>query len=394
MRHSKSILILLLLLSAANSTLAQLATNQKETLFEYYRNNSNFSQSYDEIAKIIDNADAEQIGKFSQCANAMIDIKDAGFFAYFLKNDNNPIAFLRGCLQGDTIFTQGKTSILKKLLPSFSEGVLRNFEDQPYLAYSNMNFYHNYENVFNSINLQKCVDEYISRQSQEPLTYYETATMIQTFYVLYPQEMEILEKAVNKEVIVENNPANRDSLMFYYFASKMNAFLLNEMHDNAEKIKESAENDLVFCDRMMTKLLTENKSDEDISKGSLFEEFEVTNTKPEKYKTKAILESGVCYLIEASGEVSDWTGHTDGVDPMFGYAQWRWPDGVAKFGQLRVNGYSLEEISGQTLSYNSSHVYTVTVTGDGRSWEFYSSDAQGSEGDNEGKFLVKIYTCR
>lgn len=395
MRHAKSIFIILLLLNAANNILAQLATNQKEALFEYYKNNSNFSQSYDKIAKIIDNADAEQIGKFSQCANAMIDIKDAGFYAYFLKNDDNPIAFLRACLYEQSGDPQaGKNTLLKKLLPSFSEEVLRKFEYSPYLRYTKSNTYYGYEKIFSAMNLQKCVDEYISKESQEPLTYYETATMIQTFYVLFPQEMEVLEKAVSKEVVVENNPAQRDSLMFYYFASKMNAFLIDEMYANAVKLKESSENDLIFCDRMMTQMLTDKESNDNISKGSLIEEFDVTNTKPEKYKTKAILESGVCYVIEASGEVSDWTGYTDGVDPMFGYAKWRWPDGEAKFGQLRVNGYSLEEISGQTLSYNSSHVYSVTVTGDGNSWEFYSSDAQGSHGDNEGKFLVRIYRCR
>lgn len=142
--------------------------------------------------------------------------------------------------------------------------------------------------------------------------------------------------------------------------------------------------------RIKVEKIKENCNCDENKPGLVSETKEVRNDKPEKIYTTDILEEGATYLIEASGQVSDWdTKNPVGVDPCYCYIQWRCPT-PEPWGQLIIDGKNMHQINGSTIPYNPGHTYSVKYTGTGKKMELYCSDAQGSSGDNSGKFKVVI----
>lgn len=115
----------------------------------------------------------------------------------------------------------------------------------------------------------------------------------------------------------------------------------------------------------------------------------VSNTDSNGARTSFATEPGATYQITASGVVSDWPDHEDGVDPAYCYGPWRCAAPEAWY-QLRINGKGLNEIAGHDLPYNGGHTYTVTFTGDGSPISFVTADAMSSAGDNHGAFTVTV----
>jgi hypothetical protein len=117
---------------------------------------------------------------------------------------------------------------------------------------------------------------------------------------------------------------------------------------------------------------------------------DVSNTKPVKVKTPFSTSPNCDYLIEASGDVSDWSDKSGGVDPVWCFAEWRCGKKGEPWQQLRIDGQGMAELAGHTLDYNSSHTYKIKIRGTGKPLEFWAADAQGSSGDNKGAFKVRI----
>src|ERR1700741_2054141 len=109
--------------------------------------------------------------------------------------------------------------------------------------------------------------------------------------------------------------------------------------------------------------------------------------------TSAATEQGAVYEISASGVVSDWSDHQDGVDAVYCYGQWRCAQPEA-WNQLRIDGKGMTEIAGHDIPYNGGHSYSVEFTGDGAPIEFYMSDAMSSAGDNSGAIQVTVTKLR
>jgi len=125
--------------------------------------------------------------------------------------------------------------------------------------------------------------------------------------------------------------------------------------------------------------------------GALLEELTVPNDKAEKVTSKVVLETGKIYLIEGSGEISDWANKTDGVDPVWCYADWKVGSNPVVWDQLRIDDKGMTEIAGDKLPYNSNHTYSVKYEGQGKPVVFNCLDAMNSAADNSGFFTVKIY---
>jgi hypothetical protein len=125
--------------------------------------------------------------------------------------------------------------------------------------------------------------------------------------------------------------------------------------------------------------------------GDLVETLIVPNDKPVKVKSTAVLEKGRRYVIEASGAVSVWSHKKDGVDAVWGYAEWRYGKKGQIVNLLRIDGKGMSEIADKPLPYNSQHIYQVRYEGQGKQIEVYSTDAQNSWTDNSGSLTVKIY---
>ena len=127
--------------------------------------------------------------------------------------------------------------------------------------------------------------------------------------------------------------------------------------------------------------------------GVFVESLVVPNDKPVKVLSKTVFEKGKRYIIEAGGIISDWQDKTDGVDPVWCYAEWRCGKEGMVWDQLRIDGMGMTDIAGKIIPYNPGHTYRVVYSGEGRPVEFYALDAQGSPGDNSGSFGVNIYTA-
>jgi hypothetical protein len=117
----------------------------------------------------------------------------------------------------------------------------------------------------------------------------------------------------------------------------------------------------------------------------------IPNDKPVKVTSTHVLERGKWYVLEASGVVSDWSDHKDGVDPVWCYAEWRCGKTGEAWQQLRIDDRGLADIHGSAIPYNPQHVYRVRIQGQGRPIVAYASDAQNSAGDNCCSFTLRIY---
>lgn len=124
----------------------------------------------------------------------------------------------------------------------------------------------------------------------------------------------------------------------------------------------------------------------------LLETLSVPNTSPAKVATRTSTVKGAPYLLEASGEVSNWSGRLRGVDALYCYAVWRVGKEPQKWAQLRVDDRSLEELGGGApLPYDPRHVYRVPFPGTGAPLGLHLSDARDSWVDNRGALTVRLY---
>lgn len=126
-------------------------------------------------------------------------------------------------------------------------------------------------------------------------------------------------------------------------------------------------------------------------KEELLEELVIPNTRPEKILSRTVLEMGREYVIEASGTFDDWGNTPHGIDAVWCFAEWRCGRQGQAWNQLIINGKGMTEIAGQTIPYDSQHVYRIKYRGQGNRVEFYMIDAQNSWQDNLGAVTVRIY---
>ncbi len=124
-----------------------------------------------------------------------------------------------------------------------------------------------------------------------------------------------------------------------------------------------------------------------VSNGLISESFSLPYIKSTVYETSDILADGATYIVTASGQVSCWYDHTDGVDACFCYAKWRCPT-MEYWGMIRINEMSLRDFDPK-LQYNASHVYKVKMKGNGQKAKIFAYDGGGYE-DNNGTFNVTI----
>lgn len=107
------------------------------------------------------------------------------------------------------------------------------------------------------------------------------------------------------------------------------------------------------------------------------------------------LSAGVDYVVEASGVWSAWSDRRDGVDALYGYAQWRVGNTPEFWNQLLLDDRPMGDIAkenGQSVAYNPAHVYTATLRGTGQRVKLQIVDAKnGSWSDNHGGLTVAIY---
>ncbi|HET6284536.1 MAG TPA: hypothetical protein VFH73_26505 [Polyangia bacterium] len=111
--------------------------------------------------------------------------------------------------------------------------------------------------------------------------------------------------------------------------------------------------------------------------------------------TNQPLAAGVDYVMEASGVWSAWGDRRDGVDALYGYAQWRVGNTPELWNQLLLDDRPMGDIAkqnGQSVAYNPAHVYTTTLRGTGQRVKLQIVDAKnGSWSDNHGGLTVVIY---
>lgn len=75
-------------------------------------------------------------------------------------------------------------------------------------------------------------------------------------------------------------------------------------------------------------------------------------------------------------------------DAVWRYDYWK---GHLVDNQLRIDGYGMTEIAGETIPYNPQHVYRVQYQGQGKPVEFYVSAAMSDySSDNISSLTVKI----
>lgn len=117
----------------------------------------------------------------------------------------------------------------------------------------------------------------------------------------------------------------------------------------------------------------------------------VSNESPDHVQTDFVSTVGKTYIIEASGEVSDWAGLHDGVDPVWCYAVWRCGEQGEVWLQLRIDDKGMNDYVTTPLPYNPAHLYVIEIPGTGKPFTFHTYDSQNSAGDNEGFFVVDVY---
>lgn len=125
--------------------------------------------------------------------------------------------------------------------------------------------------------------------------------------------------------------------------------------------------------------------------GGMLDMLTIPNDRPVKVTSSVTLERGRWYVIEASGIITDWSDHKDGIDPVWCYAEWRCGKNGEHWQQLRIDDKGLSDHAGSTIPYNPQHVYRVRIQGQGRPLVAYASDAQNSWSDNAGAFTLRIY---
>ncbi len=102
------------------------------------------------------------------------------------------------------------------------------------------------------------------------------------------------------------------------------------------------------------------------------------------------------YFVVGEGVCSLWDDHTDGVDSVFCYAQWRIGDTPQVWGQLELSDPSIHlsdliaQNTGNPAIYNPSHVYEAVVIGEGKTLKARVFDG-GGYSDNHGELRISVY---
>lgn len=254
----KTIIFVFLLLFPCGLLFAQSDQFEKNALLDYYRYDPAYKDNFDKIEKLVNSADPEQQRKFSQCAQAIIDINTERlelnlnmqsiyetFFTYFDRSRAKAL------------------SHIKKLLPSFSYNPFDFFEEKKRYTYDftesesrTLELYAKFENI----SAEHSSEDFISTLTKSAYSYKEIADIISNYYILYTEEMNELEKSMLKAGLVPSG--NMKGLVISFYKYKLLNFINKEMKKSALDRKYNAENDMVFCDRMMTSLL--NKPEESV----------------------------------------------------------------------------------------------------------------------------------
>src|SRR4029077_12341432 len=95
----------------------------------------------------------------------------------------------------------------------------------------------------------------------------------------------------------------------------------------------------------------------------LLESLTIPNDKPVKVTSRTSLERGKWYVLEATGIVSDWSDHKDGVDPVWCYAEWRCGKNGEAWQQLRIDDKGMSDLNGSPIPFNPQHTYRVRIQG-------------------------------
>lgn len=105
------------------------------------------------------------------------------------------------------------------------------------------------------------------------------------------------------------------------------------------------------------------------------------------------LAAGAEYVVQASGVFSAWGDKVDGVDALYGYAEWRVGRTPEYWNQLIIDDKGMGDImkaAGDPAAYQPSHVYACVIRGTGGPAKLQIRDAIGSSGDNHGGLNVLI----
>ena len=109
-----------------------------------------------------------------------------------------------------------------------------------------------------------------------------------------------------------------------------------------------------------------------------------------------LLEKDKPYIVVGEGVCSLWDGHTDGVDSVFCYAQWRIGNTPLVWGQLELIDPSIhlsdliKTSTGKPAEYNPSHIYEAVVIGEGTTLKARVYD-DGGYSDNHGDLRISVY---
>jgi hypothetical protein len=266
MKLLKSLLIYLLIFFPL-SGFAQLDQIERKYLLLYYELNPEYK--YKDIVKLIDNANPEQLKKFSQCAQSVLSIRAAD---EIIRSDNLWFAmfFMRTYIKDENKLKK----FLLELDPLYESINIPIEKTNPHKGDTTYK-------IFKSLNItaNKSLDQYIQDRKSGRLKYdkkteilgMEGVDLFEYYTILssaYPNESSGLENTINNS---PNFTKEKISYINYiqWYETMYIKYVFELMKNTAENKKKYAENDMVFCDRMMLAELEKIKQNtEDYSRFS------------------------------------------------------------------------------------------------------------------------------
>ena len=263
MNPIKSYLIILLLLLFPLIAISQFDPIERENLLSYFASKPEYIEDYNNIVKLLDNANPEQLRKFSQCAKAVITI-------YSSTSVNTSMNFWDAYTQLKDIY-KDETNVSKylcELEPSFENiSILINVLNKE----SNIINY----NIFTGLKVSasESLEHFISDRKSGTLRYKEkTGVLIHKdgidlneYYMVlsaaYPNETSELEKAISNTSGISKL---KDSYIrcIQWYETMYIQHIFNLTKDAADIKKKYAENEMIFCNRMMRSELDKMKQQE------------------------------------------------------------------------------------------------------------------------------------
>lgn len=263
MKLSDFFLAVLLFILLSLDAGAQLDPIEKKYLLNYYSNNPACKDKYESIVKLVDNADPELMKKLTQCAQAVIAIRSADeiinsenlwFAVFFLRNyyaDENKLK--KYLLDLDTLYESISSPV---------ELIDRQTGDKYYNTFVNM-----------KITADKSLEHFIEDRKSGRLKYIQKTTRLKMegvdlfeYYTIlssaYPNECSELENTINSSLNVPKDKITYTNY-FQWYESMYMKYVHGLMKNTAENKKRYAENDMVFCDKMILAELDKSNQDGD-----------------------------------------------------------------------------------------------------------------------------------